>query len=116
MHEILDEFEFRQGSTTDYGVNCTLTSEKSRYNVVNTLAPSFLIESSSFLQVTRTIIKSDLSSKLRPIGSCTVEKAALECLKTLYRLRLYDSPDLKLFILVGLDRSFRLLLGLQGLN
>ena len=30
-----------------------LASEKSMYNVVNTLAPSFLIGSSSFLQVTR---------------------------------------------------------------
>ena len=29
---------------------------------------------------------------------------------------LYDSPDLKLFILVGLDRSFRLLIGPPGIN
>ena len=28
----------------------------------------------------------------------------------------YDGPDLKLFILVGSDRSFRLLLGPPGLN
>ena len=28
----------------------------------------------------------------------------------------YDGPDLKLFILVGWDRSFRLLLGPLGLN
>ena len=32
--------------------------EKLMYNVVNNLAPLFLIGSSSFLQVTRTIIKS----------------------------------------------------------
>ena len=38
-------------------------SEESMYNVVNTLAPSFLIRSSSFLQVTRTTIKSQMSSK-----------------------------------------------------
>ena len=31
-------------------------------------------------------------------------------------LRLHDGPDLKLFILVGWDRSFRLLLRPPGLN
>ena len=31
-------------------------------------------------------------------------------------VRLHDGHDLKLFILVGLDRSFRLLLGPPGLN
>ena len=31
-------------------------------------------------------------------------------------VRLYNGTDLKLFILVGLDRSFRLLLGPPGLN
>ena len=48
MHESLDEFEFQQDSTSDYGVSCPWASEKSMCNVVNTLAPSFLIESSSF--------------------------------------------------------------------
>ena len=37
------------------------------YNVVNTLAPSFLIGSSSFLQITRTTIKFWMSSKLSQI-------------------------------------------------
>ena len=81
MLESLDEFEFRQDPTTEYGVSCLWASEKSMHNVVNTLAPSFLIESSSFLQVTRTTIKSGLSSKLSLIGSCTAELAALERLK-----------------------------------
>ena len=63
MHESLDEFEFWQDLRTDYGVSCPWASENSMYNVVNTLAPSFLIESSSFLRVTRTTIKSGLSSK-----------------------------------------------------
>ena len=45
--------------TTDYGVSCPWASEKSMYNVLNSLAPSFLIES-SFLQVKRTTIKSRL--------------------------------------------------------
>ena len=31
-------------------------------------------------------------------------------------VRLHDGPDLKLFISVGWDRSFRLLLGPPGLN
>ena len=31
-------------------------------------------------------------------------------------VRLHDGPDLKLFILVGWDRSFRLLPGPPGLN
>ena len=63
MHESLDEFEFRQDPTTDYGVSCPWASEKSMNNVVNTLAPSFLIESSSFMQVRRTTIISQTSSK-----------------------------------------------------
>ena len=80
MHKSLDEFEFRQDPTTDYGVSCPWLSEKSMYNDVNTLAPSFSIESSSFLQVTRTTIKSVLSSRLSLIGPCTAELAAFECL------------------------------------
>ena len=44
-------------------------------NVVNTLALSFLIESSSFLQVTR------MSSKFGQIGAWTAEFAALEGLE-----------------------------------
>ena len=64
MHESLGEFEFRQDPTTDYGLSCPWASEKSMYNVVNTLASSFLIEFSSILQVKRTTIKSGLSSKL----------------------------------------------------
>ena len=37
-------------------------------------------------------------------------------IKFLVSCILYDGPDLKLFILVGWDRSFRLLLGQPGLN
>ena len=48
MHESLDEFEFRQDPTPDKRVSCPWASEKSMYNVVNTIAPSFLIESSLF--------------------------------------------------------------------
>ena len=67
MHENLDELEFLQDPITDYGVSCPWASEKSMYNVVNTLAPSFLIEFSSFMQVRRTTIISRTSSKFRTI-------------------------------------------------
>ena len=51
------------------------------YNAVNTLAPSFLIGSSSFLQVTRTTLKSWISSKFGKIQPCTAEFYALDRLK-----------------------------------
>ena len=47
-------------------------------NVVNTIAPSFLIDSSSFLQVTRTSIKSCKSSKFDQIRPWDAESPALE--------------------------------------
>ena len=56
-------------------------SEKLLYNVVTTLAPSFLIGSSSYLQVTRTFITSRKSSKFGQIGPRTAEFAALERLE-----------------------------------
>ena len=86
MHESLKELEFMQDPTTDYEVSCPLASEKSMYNVVITLGPSFLIESSSFLQVTRTTVKTGLSSKLSLIRPLTAELAALERLKIPHRL------------------------------
>ena len=48
---------------------------------MTTLAPSFLIGSSLFLQVTRTTIKSRTGSKFRKIGPGTYELAALEHLE-----------------------------------
>ena len=80
MHETLDEFKFRQDSNTDSGVIYLCASEKSMYNVLNTLAPSYY-QLFFILQVTRTALKTGLSSKFIHIGSCTVELAALECLK-----------------------------------
>ena len=50
-------------------------------SVVTTLAPSFLIGSPSFLQATRTPIKSRMGLKLGSIGLGTYELAALERLK-----------------------------------
>ena len=81
MHESLDEFKFRPDTTTNSRVICPCASEKLMYNVVNTLAPSFLIGSSSLLQVTRTTIKSWMSSKFDQIGPWTAELAALERLE-----------------------------------
>ena len=48
---------------------------------MSTLAPSFLIRSSSYLQVTRTSITSRTSSKFGQIGPRTAELAALERMK-----------------------------------
>ena len=48
---------------------------------MNTLAPIFLIGSSSFLQVMRTVIRSRMSSKFGKIRPWTAELAALERLK-----------------------------------
>ena len=80
MHESLDEFKFRQDTDTNTRVICPCASEKLLYNVVSTLAPSFLIRSFSYLQVTRTSITSGMSSKFGQIGPRTAELAALECL------------------------------------
>ena len=48
---------------------------------MTTLAPSFLIGSSLFLQVTRTAIISRMDSKFSKIGPGTYELAALERLE-----------------------------------
>ena len=53
-------------------------------NVVNTLAPSFLSGSSSFLQVIRTTISVRMNSKFGQIRLQTAELAALELLKMMY--------------------------------
>ena len=49
MHKSLDEFEFRPDTATNSRVICPCATEKMMYNVVNTLAPLFLIGSSSIL-------------------------------------------------------------------
>ena len=51
---------------------------------MNILAPSFLIESSLFLQVSRTCIKALVSSNFNQIRSLTTELPALERLKSVY--------------------------------
>ena len=86
MHESLNELKFRPDTTTNSRVVCPCASEQLLYNVVNTLAPSFLIGSSSFLQVTRTTIKSWKSSKFDQIRPCTAELPALERQEKPHRL------------------------------
>ena len=81
MQESLDEFKFRPDTDTNTRVVCPCASEKLLYNVVSTLAPSFLIGSSSYLQVKRTFITSRTSSKLGKIRPRTAELAALERLE-----------------------------------
>ena len=81
MHESLDEFKFRPDPDTNIRVICPCASEKLLYNVVSTLAPSFLIGSSSYLQVTRTSTTSRTTSKFDQIGPRTAELAALKRLE-----------------------------------
>ena len=81
MHESLDEVKFRPDTNTNSRVICPCASEKLMFNVVNVLAPSFLIGSSSFLQVMSTILKSWTSSKFDQIRQWTAELAALERLE-----------------------------------
>ena len=81
MHQSLDEFEFRPDTDTNTRVICPCASEKLLYNVMSTLAPSFLIGSFSYLPVTRTPITSRTSSKFGQIGTRTAELAALERLE-----------------------------------
>ena len=88
MHGSLDEFQFRPDTVTDSGVICLCASENLMYNVLNTLAPSFLIGSSFIFSglVTRTTIKSWTSSKFDQIRPWTAELAALERLENPHRL------------------------------
>ena len=81
MHESFDEFKFRPGATNNSSVICPCASEKLIYNVVNTLAPQFLIGSSSYWQVIRTSITSRMSSKFGQIGPRTAELDVLERLE-----------------------------------
>ena len=72
---------FGQIPTPNTRVICPCESERLLYNVVTTLAPSFLIGSSSYLQVTKTSITSRTSTKFGKIEPRTAELAALERLE-----------------------------------
>ena len=96
------EFKFRPDTDTNTRVICPCASEKLLYNVVSTLAPSFLIGSSSYLQVTRTSITSRTSSKFGQIGPTTAELAALERLeKSPYTYNGRNLVNTSAFIFIG---------------
>ena len=104
MHDSLDEFKFRPDTDTNTRVICPCASEKLLYNVVTTLAPSFLIGSSSFLQVSRTCMKAWMSSnfskfatELRPLIDIRI-KFLLNILKT------YRSIKTKFCIHIIIDK------------
>ena len=61
--------------------------KKKRHNLVSTLAPSFLIGSSSYLQVTRTYIISRTTLNFCQIRPRTAALAALERLKNSHILK-----------------------------
>ena len=61
--------------------------------------PSFLIGSSSFLQVTRTTIKAWMNLNLGGISPLTAELAALEHLKKTYKLGSTLAPSFFLDLL-----------------
>ena len=60
--------------------------KKTSYNLFSTLAPLFMIGSSSYLQITRTSIISQTSSNFSQILPRNAELAALERLKRSHRL------------------------------
>ena len=60
------------------------------YNVVNALAPSFLIVSPLFLRVTRTTIKSVMCSNFGQIQPWNVELAARDRLKNILLENYFD--------------------------
>ena len=70
MYKSLNEFEIRPDATTGFHGNRQVYNGE---NVVSTLAPSFLIRSPSYLQVTRTLITFRTSSKFGQIGPRTTE-------------------------------------------
>ena len=75
MYKSLNEFEIRPDATTGFHGNHRVIIGK----IMS--APSFLIGTSSYLQVTRTFITSQMSSKFGQIGPRTAELAALERMK-----------------------------------
>ena len=86
MHESLDEFKFRPDTTTNTRVICPCASEKLMYNVVNTLAPLFLIGSSSNLAGKKDNQKVLDEFEFDQVGPWTAELTALSVWKNFHRL------------------------------
>ena len=77
MHESLNGFKIGQIPPQTQELSALARLKKMLYNVVNSLARSFLIVSSTYLQVTRTSMTSRMSLKFGQIGSRTAKLAAL---------------------------------------
>ena len=79
-----------------------------------TLAPSFLIRSSSFLQVTRTTITSRMSSDFSQIRLRTAELAALERLEK--STKTYNGRNVVPTIAFIFDSLFFILAGIEDIH
>ena len=77
--------------------------------------PSFLPFDDNSACSSYQIFLTGLSGPLSVFGMFSLLLKELT-LQVLSGVRLHDGRDLKLFILIGWDRSFRLLLGPPGLN
>ena len=99
MHESLGKIKFRPDTTTNSRVICPCTSEELMYNVVNTPVPTFWIRSSSFLQVTRTINKSEQSSNVGQMGPRDEELRSLVDVRYRFLLNILrmDGHNLTIF-------------------
>ena len=75
------------------------------YNVVNTQAPTFSIGSSSFLQITRTTIKSRTSSKFHQIRSWTAELAWMSSTFGKFATELRPLIDVKIKFLLNILKT-----------
>ena len=85
--------------------------EKTLYNLVSTLAPSFLIRFSSFLLVCRTSIISRTSLKFGMIRPRTAELDALERLKKIPKTYTHDNGE---NLVSTLEPSFSIFFILAG--
>ena len=82
-YHISDVFEFQPDPTSDCGVSCPYVLEKSLFCVLATQAPSVLIGSSTYLDVTRIAITSRMTSNFSQIRPLTAELSVLDCVKYL---------------------------------
>ena len=77
LHNVLRQMDQNSGAHGNRKPPLTYNEE----NGVSTFSQLLLIRSFLYLQVTRTCIKSRMSSNFGQVGSLTTELAALECLK-----------------------------------
>ena len=73
MHISLIEFKFCPDPTTNSEVICSSASKQSMYNVLTTLALSFLIGSFSFLQLSRELAGLEFQKNMFPLFSVVID-------------------------------------------